>query len=65
MRKASIELFERHAIAEQLARKFYAHLGYGNVDSLPERYMEQSQHPQEQACYAMALTAIEFFAKTD
>lgn len=63
MRKAQVGLFERLAIAEELARYFYCNMGYTVPEAAPRDYMQQSQHPQEQLCYVMALRAIRYFCK--
>jgi hypothetical protein len=53
-----IGLFQKDALIEKLARKFYAIQGY----VVPESYrMQSATHPAERACVAMALFAVEEF----
>ena len=55
-----IGVWERLAIIEALARQFYALQGCNAPDE-PRDYMEKSTHPQEKACYAMAVMAADKF----
>ena len=49
-------IFQKDALIEKLAKKFYAIQGY----VVPESYrMQSATHPAERACVAMAITAIE------
>ncbi|WP_193200227.1 hypothetical protein [Nostoc sp. MG11] len=53
-----IGLFQKDALIEKLARKFYAIQGY----VVPKSYrMQSATHPAERACVAMAMLAIEEF----
>ena len=48
-------IFQKDALIEKLAKKFYAILGY----VVPEDYrMQSATHPAERACVSMALFAI-------
>ncbi|AUB43518.1 hypothetical protein COO91_09699 (plasmid) [Nostoc flagelliforme CCNUN1] len=50
--------FQKDALIEKLAKKFYAILGY----VVPESYrMQSATHPAERACVAMAIFAVEEF----
>lgn len=50
--------FEKDALIEKLAKKFYAIQGY----VVREDYrMQSATHPQERACVAMAIFAVEEF----
>ena len=64
MRKAQINLFESHALAEEMAREFYKLLGYTITAKQNPNYMRDSQHPTEVACYQMAQYAIERLGNT-
>lgn len=55
--------FERFHVAEELARKFYKMQGCVAPEE-PADYMQKSEHPQEAACYQMALAAIEELMKS-
>ncbi|MBD0388627.1 MAG: hypothetical protein ICV54_19520 [Nostoc sp. C3-bin3] len=58
MKEKNMELgyFEKDALIEKLAKKFYAILGY--VVRVDYR-MQSATHPQERACVAMAIFAVE------
>ncbi|MBD2364660.1 hypothetical protein H6G36_26390 [Anabaena minutissima FACHB-250] len=49
-------IFQKDALIEKLAKKFYALLGYVVRD---DYRMQSSNHPTEKACFEMAITAIE------
>ncbi|MBD2532931.1 hypothetical protein H6G97_26480 [Nostoc flagelliforme FACHB-838] len=50
--------FQKDALIEKLAKKFYAIQGY----VVPESYrMQSATHPAERACVAMAIFAVEEF----
>jgi hypothetical protein len=65
LKRKDMELgyFEKDALIEKLAKKFYAILGY----VVREDYrMQSATHPQERACVAMAIFAlVEFELITD
>jgi len=62
VKRAELGYMERYVVAEKLARAFYSLMGYKAPEE-PHDCMAKSQHPQEQACYAMAWEAITFFTE--
>jgi len=50
--------FQKDALIEKLAKKFYAILGYVVRE---DYWMQSATHPQERACVAMAIFAVEEF----
>lgn len=62
MRRIRLGLMEKYSLIERLARKFYKLQGY----NFPlDKNMQDSTHPHELLCVAMARAAIEEFEIDD
>jgi hypothetical protein len=59
MKKIKVNRWNKHLVAEELATKFYARLGYTHTGKPEDLYFHNSKHPTEGAVLAMAYDAIE------